>query len=125
MSKLSLRSIQKRVPEVISIGVTAIGCLVLIGWMTDTLVLKSVLRGLPSMRPNTALSLIVASLSLWLLTRGHGVVSRTIGKLGALLLVVFGAVAVAEAVADFYLGVDEWIFRSGLQAAGMVGALPL
>ncbi len=48
----------------IAVGV---GFLVLFGWATDIASLKSVLPGLVAMKPNTAVALALAGVSLWAL----------------------------------------------------------
>jgi len=49
-----------------SVLVVVVGGAVLIGWMLDIALLKSVLPGLVTMKPNTALALVLSGVSLWL-----------------------------------------------------------
>src|SRR6266498_196433 len=53
--------------KVASISVFGIGLLVLSGWIMDISALRSILPGLPAVRFNTALTLLLLSSSLWLL----------------------------------------------------------
>src|SRR3982074_563796 len=47
-----------------------VSCLVLLGWTFNLPTLRSILPGQPQMVPNTALTFILASVSLWLFWRG-------------------------------------------------------
>ncbi|AFY42440.1 hypothetical protein [Nostoc sp. PCC 7107] len=49
-----------------SIAVVVIGCVVLMRWMKDITVLKSVVPGWVAMKVNTAICLILGGTSLWL-----------------------------------------------------------
>ena len=50
----------------------AVGVAVLVGWVFDLPTLKSVLPGVVSMKANTALGIVLAGLSLAIVTRGPG-----------------------------------------------------
>ncbi len=52
--------------QVASASVIFVGCVVLVGWIYNIAVLKSILPGFVAMRPNTALGFILAGGSLWL-----------------------------------------------------------
>ena len=49
-----------------------VGFLVLVGWVTDTAALKSVVSGLATMKPNAALSFVLVAVALWATVRGRG-----------------------------------------------------
>ncbi|MEW5856255.1 MAG: chemotaxis protein, partial [Cyanobacteriota bacterium] len=49
-----------------TIGVIAIGCAVLVGWMFNIPILKTVLPGLVTMKANAAVCFILSGTSLWL-----------------------------------------------------------
>src|SRR5882672_7103732 len=46
-----------------------VSCLVLTGWAFDLSALRSVIPGQPQMVPNTAITFILASVSVWMLWR--------------------------------------------------------
>lgn len=51
--------------QIASAIVILVGCVVLVGWIYNIAVLKSILPGFVAMRPNTALGFILAGGSLW------------------------------------------------------------
>jgi PAS domain S-box-containing protein len=90
------------------IAVVGIGSLVLLGWAFRIPLLISVLPGLVTMKVNTALSLMLSGISLWLLLPGaahgrRGQVARFLGFAVALL----GAVTLSEYILGHDLGIDE------------------
>ena len=64
---------------------------VLAGWTLDIEVLKSVIPGFTTMKPNTALCFLACGFALWILGRGCG--GALIGKLCAAFVVVVAAIA--------------------------------
>ncbi|MDD5273951.1 MAG: PAS domain S-box protein [Methylovulum sp.] len=52
-----------RIP--LAVAAIAVGVLALLGWMFDVALLKTALPGLPPIKLNTAVSLVLAGLSLW------------------------------------------------------------
>ena len=95
--------------------VVLIGGLVLVGWATDSILLKSLRPGLPAMKPYGAMCLLLAGSSLWLLTgRQVNQVSRAIGSIFAVLVALMGLFVLVENFLDFRSGVDEWFFSSRL-----------
>src|SRR5882672_9941443 len=79
---------------------TAAGCLVLVGWLLDIQPLKTVLPGLPSMVPNTALGLAFAGISLVLQTaqRSSRRTPLRVGQSLAAIVVLLGVVTISEYV---------------------------
>lgn len=54
-----------------SIAVMALGCIVIIGWMLNIPLFKSILPGLVTMKPNTAICFILAGGALWMWHQSH------------------------------------------------------
>ena len=102
----------KRISQMASLLVIAIGCLVLLGWQFDIFLLKSGFPGMTStMKANTALCFVLAGVSLRLLqyqrTRLHYRVAQ--GTAG--LVIVIGLLTLSEYLFGWHLGIDEWLFR--------------
>lgn len=106
--------------RLISLVVGFVGCSVLIGWIFDISILKSVLPGLVRMKANTALGFILIGLSLGLAQerlqrpqrqdffspafcrRGGGICALTVAALGLLTL--------AEYFFQCDMGIDQLLF---------------
>ncbi len=87
----------------------AIGVAVLVGWWGDVVTLTSVLPGLASMKPNTALGFVLTGAALLLRRRGAGVGARAcLGCAGAVL--VLGALTLFEYATGLDLRVDGALF---------------
>lgn len=116
LRSLPLRSLPLRsLPKFASIGTVLIGCIVLLGWVAHLELLKSLLPGLPTMKVNTALGLILGGVSLW--SYLDSTVERSppwarslslgsagaIGILGGLVLIEYGF--------NLNLGLSELLIR--------------
>lgn len=88
-----------------------LGLAVLAGWRWDITWLKSLLPGLISMKPNTALAFVLAGLGLW--ARCGADAERSRRWLARLLAVTVGALAAVTLSQDLFgwnLGLDQWLF---------------
>jgi signal transduction histidine kinase len=97
--------------------VILVGCLVLVGWMYNITILKSVLPGLVAMRPNTALGFILAGVSLWLQSSTKKRVRivywrrRQMIALGCSILVfLLGGLTLVEYFSRWDLHIDQMLF---------------
>lgn len=100
-----------------------IGGVVLIGWIFDISLLKSVLPGFVTMKANTALSFLLAGVSLWLSTQMRemrGITSASFLRLiaqGCAIIVVFTALlTLCQYLLGWNLGIDELLFRDSPEA---------
>jgi signal transduction histidine kinase/DNA-binding response OmpR family regulator/HPt (histidine-containing phosphotransfer) domain-containing protein len=99
-------------------GVVVIGCaLILLGWLLDVALLKTMLPGQVAMNPTTAVAFILAAGALWLAsprtaTRGPWI--RRAAWAAAGLVVLIGAVTLAGYAIGVNLGLDQVLFRSRL-----------
>jgi methyl-accepting chemotaxis protein len=92
--------------------VLATGGLVLVGWLLDIAVLKSVLPGVVTMKANTAAGFVLVGTALALAAKGRA--ARVCAGLVALL----GALTLSEYVGGWDLGIDQLLFK---EPAGAVG----
>lgn len=96
-----------------------VGCLVLLGWIFDIPNLKSVSPGLVTMKANTGLAVILASVSLLLFQAERATLHRRrIAQACALAAGVIGLLTLSEYLFGWNLGIDQLLFR---EAAGAVG----
>jgi PAS domain S-box-containing protein len=96
------------VAKVAAAFVVSIGCLVLIGWILDIDILKSVVPGLVTMKANTALGFVVSGTSLFLLIEPSSK-QRLAGRLCSLFVVAIGLATLVEYVLGWNLGIDQWL----------------
>src|SRR5271167_4704229 len=95
-----------------AIAVAMLGCVVLWGWAFHIPVLKSVLPGLVTMKPNTALSLALCAVSLLLiLPEPPPGPRRFIARFLALLVSLVAAATAVEYLFGLELGIDQLLFR--------------
>jgi len=95
---------------VLSAGVVAIGLVVLVGWLLDIALFRSVFPEFATMKSNTAVLFILLAIGLWLARSRAPRAIRAKHALG--LIVALGAVVtLAEYVVDLDLGIDELLFR--------------
>ena len=119
-----LSNASKRLPEMASLIVVLVGGLVLVGWATDSMWLKSLRPSLPTVAPNTAIGLLLGGASLGLLGgRSRNRIAKTAGHACAVLVLLLGALTLAEYLFDLRFGIEELWFRSKLQTARNAGRL--
>jgi PAS domain S-box-containing protein len=105
-------------------AVATLGCLVLVGWAFDTAVLKSVLPGWVSMKPNTALAFVLLGLALWLQRNPQAsaldpqLLRLRPARFCALLAGLIGLLTLSEYVFGWDPGIDQWLFREPSGATG-------
>ncbi|MCT7958395.1 EAL domain-containing protein [Laspinema palackyanum] len=129
-----------------SIAVTLIGLIVLLGWIFNIPLLKSVLPGLVTMKANTAISFILCGLSLWQLGRkknfqsgdkspqGKGLGPRNKRGIGILkpvvqivasilpslsyLTILIGVLTLLQYILNINFGIDQFFFQETANAVG-------
>ncbi|MBI3725766.1 hypothetical protein HY251_17705 [bacterium] len=115
------RSILRALPGAASLAGIVVGTGAIVGWALDIGALKSVLPGPVSMKPNTALAFIFASLALRLLLaapdrrRGKLALAFAASECGIALL------SLSEYAFGWNLGIDELIFRDPVGRLGISG----
>jgi signal transduction histidine kinase/CheY-like chemotaxis protein len=101
-----------------AVSVMVIGALVLLGWSNDRATLKGVLPGLVTrleqgdMKANTALSVILAGLALWLSVPGwENRAARAVARSCAVATALIGLITLCEYAFNWDPGIDQLLFR--------------
>ena len=91
--------------------VAFLGCAVLAAWFFDLPVLKSLDPDWATMKPNTALSFLLAGSALWLLSPAEPAPKRRFaGRLGAVAVSAIALLTIAAYAFDYDLGIDQLLF---------------
>ncbi len=102
----------KRISQIIAALVFLAGCLVLMGWMLDIPVLKSVFPNLATMKANSALCFIMAGAALWLLQDEQASqTQRRLAQVCALAIFLIGSLTLLEYIFGWDFGIDQLFFR--------------
>ena len=107
----------KRYTQISGAIAITIGVLVLIGWLFDISVLKSVWPGWVSVKANTALAFILIGLA-FLFSRSDSIILTRVSRVCAALAGVMGLLALSQYAFGWNLGVDQLLFS---EPAGAVG----
>ncbi|MBD0328173.1 MAG: PAS domain-containing sensor histidine kinase, partial [Pyrinomonadaceae bacterium] len=99
----------KNASQVISIFVTLIGCGVLVGWLFEISILKSVLPQWVAMKPNTALGFVLSGLALNYI-RSKEKFKRQIAQGLALAIATLGLLTLSEYIIGWDLKIDHLLF---------------
>ena len=106
--------------RLLAMVVTTIGGMVLTGWVLDIDLLKRLVPGLVTMKPNAALAFVLAGWSLWALQGGARARRTSIGLAAGVAAI--GGLTLFEYASGIGLGIDEVTARA---AQGRVLPLPL
>ena len=109
--------------QVASAIVILIGCLVLVGWMYNITIFKSVLPGLVNMKANTALNFILAGVSLWISQpkqANKSGIRRYMLQACVSILLLISVLTLIEYLLGWNLGIDQLWFKEPLKS----GTLP-
>ena len=102
--------------KVASITVVILSLAVLVGWVLNLEILKTVLPGLVAMNPGgTAIAFLLCGGSLWLLNEGNANQRRT-GQVLAAGVVLLAVIRLGGYWLDWDNGPDRWLFPQGLEA---------
>jgi PAS domain S-box-containing protein len=90
----------------------AVSSLVLLGWIFNVSILKTVFPGLVEMKANTALGIALSGISLWLLQRdGINRQRRRLAQTAALLVILLGLLTLSQYFWGWNLGIDQLLFK--------------
>ncbi|MBD0334845.1 MAG: PAS domain S-box protein [Cyanobacteria bacterium Co-bin13] len=99
-----------RAAKAAAVFVVAVGCLVLIGWLLDINLFKTVLPGLVSMRPTTALGLMLAGTALLLLSEPTTPKRHQLGQIASLGVIAIGLTTLINYVSNWPLEINPLFF---------------
>lgn len=103
--------------RIASIAAIAIGTMVIVGWMFDIGLLKSVLPGLVTMKANTAFGFIFGGCCLWLWHRESESASSHRAALAcATIVLLIGLLTLIQYSFDIDLGIDQLVFKESVDA---------
>lgn len=97
-------------PKVTAALVISLGCLVLIGWMLDIDILKSILPNEVTMKPNTALCFILTGTALFLGESSGSPQRRWMAKTLSLIGFGLACVTLSQDLGGWNLGIDQLLF---------------
>lgn len=107
-------------PRRAGLGLALLGALVLLGWLLDSSVLKSVLPGTATMKANTALCFSFTGIALFL--RLQSLEWHKWASLFTGLVLLIGVASLSEYAFDWQLGIDQLLFSDPL-ATGYPGRM--
>lgn len=102
-----------------SIAVIAIGCTVILGWIFDVQLLKSILPGLVTMKANTAVCFILGGFSLFLQQRRraklttikHQKIDKLLIFTSSFLIILISLLTLVQYSFNLDLGIDQLLFK--------------
>jgi signal transduction histidine kinase len=103
----------RRLSSICAIGVCTIGAIVLIGWITETELLKRIQPSFVAMNPLTAIAFLIAGLAL-IFHSSAWAWGKTVSRIGGILVTFIGAVTALGYITAWNLGIDQLLFQSQL-----------
>jgi PAS domain S-box-containing protein len=104
-------------PKIAGVFSILIGILVMIGWIINSNVLKSVFQEMVTMKPNTALCFILSGAALRLLEdKKYAGILRKIGLIFSIAVFAIGFLIVCEYSFGFDFGIDYVLFKEKVSA---------
>jgi len=116
----ALRLGQTEVPSAAGVVAVGVGIVVLVGWLLQVEVLKSIAPGLVTVKFNTALAFVLLGIGVFFSARAREGYDRRVASLslsGALVLV---ALVGSQYLTGRDLGIDQWLFH---ETPGQVGTI--
>jgi signal transduction histidine kinase/CheY-like chemotaxis protein/HPt (histidine-containing phosphotransfer) domain-containing protein len=106
----SSHELSKKITQISALTVCLTGLIVLLGWLFDVPALMSVLPGMATMKPNTALAFFLAGFSLWDLQTPSQARWR-LGRIFAGITLLLGVLTLMEYNFGLDLGIDQLLFH--------------
>lgn len=104
----------KNISKITAVIMILFGCCVIIGWIFNITVLKSVLPDLVAVKSNTAVAFILIGISLWFCKKDISQPAKYIAQICALLVVVIGLLSLSEYLFGWDLGIDQLFFKESI-----------
>jgi PAS domain S-box-containing protein len=98
---------QRKFITIASILIVVLGLSVILGWLFDIALLKSVFPDYTAMRFNTSLGLILAGISLYLLNTDKDNIRRLFSNALAFLVLAIGGLTFSQELFNYNLGIDQ------------------
>jgi PAS domain S-box-containing protein len=109
----------RRLARIFASVALVIGAAALLGWIINNDFLKRIHPSLVAMKANTAICLLLCSLSLLLLLdKSASLPARRVAQLLAAIVVIVGLATLSENLFGWNLGIDQVFFQESLAAAG-------
>ncbi|RKS13829.1 PAS domain-containing protein [Flavobacterium sp. 120] len=100
------------ISKILAIAISSLGIIVLIGWLLNISVLKSVIPSVVSMKVNTALCFIFSGFTLWILNEER---LSSFKKIGSIIfpsiMILIGLLTFNEYLFEINYGIDEFLFK--------------
>jgi PAS domain S-box-containing protein len=106
----------KNISKVTAVIAILFGCCVIIGWIFNITILKSVLNGLVAVKSNTAVAFILIGISLFCCKNNINPSAKYITQICALLVAVIGLLSLSEYFFGWDLGIDQIFFKEPVTA---------
>jgi len=87
----------------------SVGTLVLVGWAFDADVLKSLHPAFASMKPNTAIALLISGVALWV-RRHDSTPIGVVGRVSAVIVLLIAVATLVEYAGGLDLHIDQLVF---------------
>ena len=111
-----MNAVEKRfniIAKILSLAVLTIGLVVIIGWIFDITILKSIFPSMVSMKANTAICFILIGLTLISYYFGNPQkrVYQIIGKSFSIIVILISALTLYEYFSGNNIGIDQLFFK--------------
>jgi methyl-accepting chemotaxis protein len=131
-SERELARLLQSCSKILGVVVASLGFVVILGWIFDLPVLKSILPGLVTMKANAAICFILGGVSLWLWHKNRYEESNRVGEqqsdrsfnsskhliiqVFAILMIAIALLTLMQYVFNINLGIDQLLFKESLGA---------
>jgi hypothetical protein len=120
-----MRTTRLRIVERFAGAMTVlVGAAVLLGWLLDVPVLRSVFPGMATMKATTALCFILSGVAFWIGTSEVRTgTARAVARISLVFVLLVGGLALVENLFGWNLGLDEALFHDAAAGASSSGRM--